>query len=112
MLAITNAAISDVTSVNLHVDKITIPLGSITIEIPVEGLVDNSSEIESLFKRKSDLENELVRSNEILNNSNFLSKAPKQKVDIEKEKMAKYQIELDNVIKAIEINSKSKKTFN
>ncbi|MFA6796409.1 MAG: valine--tRNA ligase [Bacilli bacterium] len=45
------------------------------------------------------LKNELIRSEKILSNPNFLAKAPKEKIAEEKEKQAKYQTELEQYAK-------------
>jgi 6-phosphofructokinase 1 len=54
-------------------------------------LVDIEKEIARLTKEKKRLEGELARSNGMLHNERFLSKAPAQKVAQEKEKLAKYE---------------------
>lgn len=53
-----------------------------------------NSNSERIKKRIAELKNEVERSNKILSNPNFVSKAPKAKVDMEKEKLKKYQEEL------------------
>ena len=53
-------------------------------------MVDIEEEIKRLETEKSKLESEVERSNKILSNKGFLAKAPKEKADIEKEKLEKY----------------------
>ncbi len=50
-------------------------------------------------ERIEELKKELERSAKILSNPNFIAKAPKEKVELEKQKQAKYQAELDSYLK-------------
>ena len=59
--------------------------------IPMEELVDLEKEKERLLKEKERLEKELARSNGMLKNEKFLSKAPADKIEAEKEKLKKYE---------------------
>ena len=52
-----------------------------------------AKERERLEKEKAKLAKELARSNGMLNNEKFLSKAPQAKVDEEKAKLEKYKQE-------------------
>ncbi|WP_026485968.1 valine--tRNA ligase [Caldanaerobius polysaccharolyticus] len=61
------------------------------IYIPLEDLIDISQELERLKKELSDVEKEIARSEKLLSNQGFLSKAPKNVVDAEKEKYQKYK---------------------
>ncbi len=61
------------------------------IYIPFDQLVDIEKEIERLEGEKSRLSKELARSNAMLSNEKFISKAPAEKVSEEKEKLAKYE---------------------
>ena len=54
-------------------------------------LVDISKEIERLHKEEEKLTKELARVNGMLNNPNFVNKAPEKKINEEKEKKAKYE---------------------
>ena len=60
-------------------------------------LIDISKEIERLEKEQKRLAGELKRSEGMLNNERFLSKAPAEKVEEEKAKMQKYQETYDQV---------------
>jgi len=53
-------------------------------------VVDIDKEIERLLKEHKRLEGEIARSNGMLNNEKFVSKAPAAKINEEKEKLAKY----------------------
>ena len=55
---------------------------------------DSEEAIKRIKARIKALKNELIRSEHILSNENFLAKAPQEKIDEEKEKQAKYKAEL------------------
>ena len=57
----------------------------------MDEIVDKKAELEKINKELARLENEIARSNGMLSNEKFISKAPKQKVDEEKEKLINYQ---------------------
>ena len=67
------------------------------IYIPLSDLVDVEKERERLTKEKQRLLGELKRSDAMLSNEKFLSKAPEEKIAEEKEKREKYQIMLEQV---------------
>ncbi|MFW5865450.1 MAG: hypothetical protein ACOCUE_05220, partial [Candidatus Izemoplasmataceae bacterium] len=48
------------------------------------------------------LENEIKRADAMLNNQNFIAKAPEKKVNQEKEKRESYKLQKENVLKRIE----------
>ena len=60
------------------------------IYIPLAELVDIDKEIERLKKEEERLTKELARSNGMLANERFISKAPQSKIDEEKAKLEKY----------------------
>lgn len=72
-----------------------------TIYIPLEELIDIKKEKERLLKEEDRLIKEVSRSNGMLNNKNFLEKAPKEKVEKEKEKLKDYEIMLSDVRKRL-----------
>ena len=57
----------------------------------LEDLVDKEKELERLTKEQERLTKEIARCEGMLNNPNFVNKAPAAKVDAEKEKLAKYK---------------------
>jgi valyl-tRNA synthetase len=59
--------------------------------IPLEDLVDRQKEQERLMREKDRLTKELARSQGMLSNEKFLSRAPEAKVEEEKAKLVKYQ---------------------
>ena len=72
-------------------DAVSVVIPNAVVYIPLEELVDMAKERERLEKEKAKLAKELARSNGMLNNEKFLSKAPQAKVDEEKAKLEKYK---------------------
>lgn len=72
------------------------------IVIPAENLINIEEELARLEKEKVRLEKEVERSTKMLGNPSFREKAPADKVAAEEEKLAKYQIQLTEVIRLIE----------
>ncbi|MBR0419042.1 MAG: valine--tRNA ligase, partial [Erysipelotrichaceae bacterium] len=60
-------------------------------------IVDKKAELEKIDKELKRLESEIQRSNGMLSNERFLSKAPKEKVEEEKEKLRNYQNSYDTL---------------
>ena len=97
-------ALINAPSITLKSDKTGIPedvvsvvTGNATIYIPLAELIDISGEIARLEKEEKRLEGELKRSNAMLSNEKFLSKAPESKIAEEKEKLASYEKMMDEV---------------
>ena len=61
-------------------------------------IVDKKAELEKIDKELKRLESEIQRSNGMLSNERFLSKAPKEKVEEEKEKLRNYQNSYDTLL--------------
>ena len=72
-------------------DAVSTLIHNASIFLPMEELVDVEKEIERLTKEKKRLEGELNRSNGMLHNEKFLSRAPEAKVAEEKAKLEKYE---------------------
>ena len=72
-------------------DAVSVVTGEATVFLPLTELVDIKAEIERLEKEAARLEGEIKRSNGMLNNDRFLSKAPEAKVAEERAKLAKYE---------------------
>ncbi|HIU75992.1 MAG TPA: valine--tRNA ligase [Candidatus Pelethocola excrementipullorum] len=72
-------------------DAVSTVIPNATIYIPFAELVDIEKEIERLKKEVERLSKEIARSNGMLNNEKFISKAPEAKVQEEKDKLANYQ---------------------
>ena len=78
-------------------DAVSVVLAEATVYIPFSDLVDIAAEIERLTKEQKKLEGELKRSQNMLSNEKFLSKAPADKIAEEKEKQQKYQQTYDQI---------------
>jgi valyl-tRNA synthetase len=78
-------------------DAVSVVIPNAVIYIPLEELVDMAKERERLEKEKAKLAKELARSNGMLNNEKFLSKAPESKVQEEKAKLEKYKQMMEDV---------------
>ncbi len=72
-------------------DAVSVVTGNATVYIPLAELVDMGEEIARLEKEEKRLQGELKRSNAMLTNEKFLSKAPESKIAEEKEKLAGYE---------------------
>ncbi|MBO4616996.1 MAG: valine--tRNA ligase [Lachnospiraceae bacterium] len=90
--------------VEIQADKAGIPedavsavIAGATLYMPFAELVDISAEIERLTKEEARLQGEIKRSNGMLNNEKFISKAPEAKVQEEKDKLVKYEQMLKEV---------------
>lgn len=82
---------------NIPTDAVSAIIPGAEIYMPLEDLVDIEKEIERLQKEKERLEKEIERVDNKLNNEKFLSKAPANVVEEEKDKKAKYQEMMNNV---------------
>lgn len=83
----------------LHLDKINVFLD-------LSSCIDKKEEIAKLQKEKENLMKEVKRSEGMLNNENFISKAPEKLVNAEREKLEKYSQMLKKVEARIdEINN-------
>ena len=69
--------------------QIVVPDAS--VYVPLEELIDFEQEIERLAKEENRLTKEIARAEGMLNNERFVSKAPKSKVQEEKEKLETYR---------------------
>ena len=73
----------------------TIVINNIEIYIPLKDLIDIDKEIERLNNQIENLEGRLKSVDGKLNNKKFVSNAPEKIVDIEKQKKARYEKEID-----------------
>ncbi len=71
-------------------DAVSAVTAKATMYMPFADLVDLAKEIERLEKEEKRLEGELKRSNAMLSNQKFVSKAPAAKLAQEREKLEKY----------------------
>lgn len=72
-------------------DAVSVVIPDAVIYVPLDELVDMAKEKERLLKEKEKLQKELARSEGMLSNERFLSKAPEEKIQEEKEKLQKYK---------------------
>jgi valyl-tRNA synthetase len=75
------------------------------IFIPLEGLINLDVERARLTKRQSELDGFIIQIQKKLSNDNFLSKAPKDVVQNEKEKLADMEAELERINSNLEMLS-------
>ena len=78
----------------------------INVFLDLSSCIDKKEEIAKLQKEKENLMKEVKRSEGMLNNENFISKAPEKLVNAEREKLEKYSQMLKKVEARIdEINN-------
>ena len=78
-------------------DAVSVVVSNAVVYMPLEDLIDKDKEIERLTKETERLTKEIARCEGMLNNPNFVNKAPASKVDAEKDKLAKYKEMMDKV---------------
>jgi len=71
------------------------------IYIPTSDLVDKEEVLKKLHASKEKLEAEISRSEKMLSNESFISKAPEAKINTEKAKYAEYKSQYEEVLKAL-----------
>ncbi|WP_400254952.1 valine--tRNA ligase [Spiroplasma endosymbiont of Cleonymus obscurus] len=92
LLQLTNSQIVTISDSPLSVNnKIIKIINSAVIEINVSNLFNKEEQLAKLKEELVYIENEIKRSKDILSNQQFLAKAPPTKVEIEKQKLEKYQ---------------------
>lgn len=67
---------------------------------------DVEQEISNIKKEIEKTDFEINRCNSMLNNQNFISKAPKEKIDLEKQKLEQHLLKKENLLKILENFSK------
>ncbi len=82
-------------------DSVMVILPMATLYIPTADLVDFEKALADLQAKKAKLEAELQRSNKMLSNEAFVSKAPQAKLDAERAKQKEYQAQYDEVCEAL-----------
>jgi len=76
----------------------TVILEDLEIFIPLEGFVDIEEELRKLTKEEKKLGKELAKTEAKLKNENFLSKAPQEIVQKERDKVNKFQTKLKKIV--------------
>lgn len=79
-------------------DNVVVVLNDVTIYIPTSDLVDIEEVLANLKKEKARLEGELQRSEKMLSNESFISKAPAQKIEVERKKQQDYKKQYEEVL--------------
>ena len=72
-------------------------LSNVKVIIPLKELINFEEETKRLTALKAKLISEVERCEKMLNNPNFVSKAPQAKIDAEKEKLENYKSQLAEV---------------
>ena len=72
-------------------DAMSVVIPDATAYLPLEDMIDFEQELERLTKEEERLKKEIARSNGMLNNEKFVSKAPEAKVQEERDKLVKYE---------------------
>ena len=79
---------------------------SVVVSIPLANLVNIEEELKKTNERKEQLEKEIMRCEKMLSNPNFLAKAKEEKINEEKEKLASYKGQYEDVLKLLKELSK------
>ena len=87
-------------------DAVSVMIRNGALFIPFASLVDISAEIARLEKEMKRLEGEIKRCEGMLGNERFISKAPQEKIDEEKDKLEKYTLLASQVRDRLEILTK------
>lgn len=90
-MAALNKLVLQKTTEGIAEDAVSIVVPDATVYLPLEELIDFEQEIERLTKEEERLTKEIARSNGMLSNEKFVSKAPAAKVQEEREKLETYQ---------------------
>lgn len=83
-------------------DAVSAVIPDAVVYLPLEDLVDFEKEKERLLKERDRLEKELERSRKMLGNEKFVSKAPAAKIQEERDKQAKYEQMMAQVLQRLE----------
>ena len=82
-------------------DKAVRVLKGLTMALPLKDLINFEEEKEKLNLEKARLESEISRCEKMLENPNFVSKAPASKVEEERNKLESYRKQLGDVLDLI-----------
>ncbi|AVN60363.1 valine--tRNA ligase [Mesoplasma entomophilum] len=80
---------------NILTQTTSLPVLDFFIEIPNDDFIDKEKMLNELINKKNELQNEITRSERMLNNDNFISKAAPSKIEEEKEKYELYKQQLE-----------------
>lgn len=76
-------------------------LNNVIVIIPLSALVNMEEEKQKLLQEEEKMINEIKRCEGMLNNPNFINKAPTQKIDQEKQKLDTYKARLNEIKKLL-----------
>ena len=82
---------------NIPENSISIVRDNLELYMPLEGLIDLEEEKKRIEAERARLKAEVERCQKMLSNPGFVNKAPKAKVEEEREKLKKYQDMLDKI---------------
>ncbi|HHX78397.1 MAG TPA: valine--tRNA ligase [Acholeplasmataceae bacterium] len=85
-----------------NLESVMIVLSDLEIFVAKEGLIDLKQELELLNKQKEQLEKELLRSEKMLANKNFLERAKPEKIAEEKAKYEDYKNQYNTILASLE----------
>ena len=91
------SSISTGTDIKKPKKSATAVVDGMEIFIPLEGLIDINTESQRLEKQIDDMRGRLENVNSKLNNENFVSRAPKEVIDNEKDKRDRYRTKLEKL---------------
>lgn len=97
-----NKAIIQRDKKNIPEDSIQIIADGIELYMPLSGLIDTEEEQKRLQEEKIRLQSEIQRCDKMLSNPGFINKAPQEKIEEEKSKLACYK----EMLKKVEENLK------
>lgn len=89
---------SEETDTNLSVVNV---LNNVTVIVPLKTLVNLEDEKKKLENDKIKMLQEIKRCEGMLNNPNFVSKAPQAKIEEEKNKLEEYKARLEEIVKLL-----------
>jgi len=96
-LAFGNEIILQDTKDNIDKNAMSVLSDGIEVYMPFNDLVDIEAEKVRLEAEKEKVNSEIARAEKMLSNQGFISKAPQDKIDAEKEKLEKYKKMLDTI---------------
>ena len=70
--------------------------------MPLEGLIDLEAEKARLAKEKEQIEKEIAKAEQRLNNPKFAEKAPKEVLDEHRERLENWKSKLAQTVEALE----------
>lgn len=83
---------------NIPKDAVSIVVPEVEAYMPMNELIDKEAELERLTREKGKVDAELSKLNAMLNNSGFVSKAPKEKVEEIQNRVAELNEVLEKII--------------